>query len=143
MCLRKKGPSDRGTQVNVSGAGVVRSSSNKAMELRFMEYLSSQRAQALIANRNFEYPVVAGVAPHPALTALGSFRADQLNAQRYGALAPEALTIIQRAGCPSGRSPKLSYVSAPFHSSRLLRVSAVPAKRPTRPHPHTTGCTAY
>jgi iron(III) transport system substrate-binding protein len=29
---------------------------------------------------------------------LGSFRADQLNAQRYGALAPEALRIMQRAG---------------------------------------------
>jgi iron(III) transport system substrate-binding protein len=89
---------DRGTHVNVSGAGVVRSSSNKAVALRFIEYLSSQRAQELFANGNFEYPVVAGVAPHPALIALGSFRADQLNAQRYGALAPEALRIMQRAG---------------------------------------------
>jgi len=91
-------PGDRGTHVNVSGAGVVRSSANKAGALRFIEYLSSQRAQELFANGNFEYPVVAGVAPHPALTALGSFRADQLNAQRYGALAPEALRIMQRAG---------------------------------------------
>ncbi|MCA3363944.1 MAG: Fe(3+) ABC transporter substrate-binding protein, partial [Roseomonas sp.] len=89
---------DRGTHVNVSGAGVVRSSANQAVALRFIEYLSSQRAQELFANGNFEYPVVAGVAPHPALTALGSFRADQLNAQRYGALAPEALRIMQRAG---------------------------------------------
>jgi len=89
---------DRGAHVNVSGAGVVRSSANKAGALRFIEYLSSQRAQELFANGNFEYPVVAGVAPHPALTALGSFRADQLNAQRYGALAPEALRIMQRAG---------------------------------------------
>jgi iron(III) transport system substrate-binding protein len=91
-------PGDRGAHVNVSGAGVVRSSANKAGALRFIEYLSSQRAQELFANGNFEYPVVAGVAPHPALTALGSFRADQLNAQRYGALAPEALRIMQRAG---------------------------------------------
>ena len=89
---------DRGTHVNVSGAGVVRSSGNKAQALRFIEYLSSPRAQGLFANGNFEYPVVAGVAAHPALTALGSFRADQLNAQRYGALAPEALRIMQRAG---------------------------------------------
>jgi iron(III) transport system substrate-binding protein len=91
-------PGDRGAHVNVSGAGVVRSSANKAGALRFIEYLSSQRAQELFANGNFEYPVVAGVAPHPALKALGSFRADQLNAQRYGALAPEALRIMQRAG---------------------------------------------
>ena len=93
-----QGAGDRGTHVNVSGAGVVRSSANQASALRFIEYLSSQRAQELFANGNFEYPVVAGVAPHPALTALGSFRADQLNGQRYGALAPEALRIMQRAG---------------------------------------------
>jgi iron(III) transport system substrate-binding protein len=93
-----QGAGDRGTHVNVSGAGVVRSSANKAVALRFIEYLSSQRAQEMFANGNFEYPVVAGIAAHPALTALGSFRADQLNAQRYGALAPEALRIMQRAG---------------------------------------------
>jgi iron(III) transport system substrate-binding protein len=93
-----QGAGDRGTHVNVSGAGVVRSSANKAVALRFIEYLSSQRAQELFANGNFEYPVVAGIAAHPALTALGSFRADQLNAQRYGAMAPEALRIMQRAG---------------------------------------------
>ena len=89
---------DRGAHVNVSGAGVVRSSSNKEMALKFIEYLTGPRAQELFANGNFEYPVVADVAPHPALAALGDFRADQLNAQRYGALAPQALQIMQRAG---------------------------------------------
>jgi hypothetical protein len=42
--------------------------------------------------------VVADVRPHPELAALGTFRADQLNAQRFGALAPQALQIMQRAG---------------------------------------------
>jgi iron(III) transport system substrate-binding protein len=89
---------DRGAHVNVSGAGVVRSSANKEMALRFLEYLTSPRAQEMFANGNFEYPVVADVRPHPALAALGSFRADELNAQRYGALAPRALQLMQRAG---------------------------------------------
>jgi iron(III) transport system substrate-binding protein len=89
---------DRGAHVNVSGAGVVRSSSNKEMALKFIEYLTGPRAQEMFANGNFEYPVVADVAPHPALAALGTFRADQLNAQRFGALAPQALQIMQRAG---------------------------------------------
>lgn len=89
---------DRGAHLNVSGAGVVRNSSNKEMALKFIEYLTSPRAQEMFANGNFEYPVVADVAPHPALVALGTFRADQLNAQRFGALAPQALQIMQRAG---------------------------------------------
>jgi iron(III) transport system substrate-binding protein len=89
---------DRGTHVNVSGAGVVASSSSKEMALKFIEYLTGPRAQEMFANGNFEYPVVADVAPHPALAAFGTFRADQLNAQRYGAMAPEALQIMQRAG---------------------------------------------
>jgi iron(III) transport system substrate-binding protein len=89
---------DRGAHVNVSGAGVVARSGNKEMALKFIEYLTGPRAQEMFANGNFEYPVVADVAPHPALAALGTFRADQLNAQRYGALAPQALQIMQRAG---------------------------------------------
>jgi len=89
---------DRGAHVNVSGAGVVGSSSNKEMAVRFIEYLTGPRAQEMFANGNFEYPVVADVAPHPALAAFGTFRADQLNAQRYGAMAPQALQIMQRAG---------------------------------------------
>jgi iron(III) transport system substrate-binding protein len=93
-----QGAGDRGAHVNVSGAGVVSRSSNKEMALKFIEYLTGPRAQEMFANGNFEYPVVADVPPHPALAALGTFRADQLNAQRYGALAPQALQIMQRAG---------------------------------------------
>lgn len=93
-----QGQGDRGAHVNVSGAGVVRTSANKEMALKFIEYLTGPRAQELFANGNFEYPVVADVAPHPALAALGTFRADELNAQRYGALAPQALQVMQRAG---------------------------------------------
>ncbi len=89
---------DRGTHVNVSGAGVVRTGRNKEVALAFIEYLSGPQAQELFANGNFEYPVVADVAPHPALAALGTFLADALNAQVYGAMAPQALQIMQRAG---------------------------------------------
>ena len=93
-----QGTGDRGAHVNVSGAGVVKTSGNAEMALKFLEYLTGPRAQELFANGNFEYPVVADVAPHPALASFGTFRADELNAQRYGALAPQALQIMQRAG---------------------------------------------
>ncbi|HYF07006.1 MAG TPA: extracellular solute-binding protein [Acetobacteraceae bacterium] len=93
-----QGAGDRGTHVNVSGAGVVRSAPNREAAVRFIEYLTGARAQELFANGNFEYPVVEDVRPHPALAGLGSFRADALNAQRYGALSAQSLQIMQRAG---------------------------------------------
>jgi iron(III) transport system substrate-binding protein len=89
---------DRGTHVNVSGAGVARHSPNRAAAVAFIEYLTSDRAQKLFAEGNFEYPVVAGVAPHPTLAGFGTFKEDSLNAATYGANGPEALQIMQRAG---------------------------------------------
>jgi iron(III) transport system substrate-binding protein len=89
---------DRGTHVNISGAGVVRTAPNAEAAVKFIEYLTGPRAQELFANGNFEYPVVADVAPHPALAAFGTFKQDELNAQRFGALSGQALQIMQRAG---------------------------------------------
>jgi iron(III) transport system substrate-binding protein len=89
---------DRGTHVNVSGAGVVRTAPNRAAAVAFLEYLASDDAQRLFANGNFEYPVVAGIEPHPALARFGEFREDSLNAARFGASSAQALQIMQRAG---------------------------------------------
>jgi iron(III) transport system substrate-binding protein len=89
---------DRGTHVNVSGAGVARHAPNRDAAVKFIEYLTSERAQKLFAEGNFEYPVVAGVAPHPTLVAFGPFKEDSLNAATYGANGPEALQVMQRAG---------------------------------------------
>jgi iron(III) transport system substrate-binding protein len=65
---------------------------------RFIEYLTSPRAQEIFAVGNMEYPVVADAPVHPALAALGAFREDSLNAGTYGANVAEALRIMQRAG---------------------------------------------
>jgi iron(III) transport system substrate-binding protein len=89
---------DRGTHVNVSGAGVARHAPNRAAAIAFIEYLTSDRAQKIFAEGNFEYPVVAGVPLHPTLTAFGPFKQDSLNAATFGANGPEALQIMQRAG---------------------------------------------
>ena len=89
---------DRGTHVNISGAGVVRTAPNREAAVAFLEYLASDDAQRMFANGNFEYPVVAGIAPHPALAAFGEFREDSLNAARFGATSAQALQIMQRAG---------------------------------------------
>jgi iron(III) transport system substrate-binding protein len=89
---------DRGTHVNISGAGVVRTAPNREAAVAFLEYLSGQSAQAIFADGNSEYPVVADAQPSAFLRGLGAFKQDTLNAARIGALSPEALRIMQRAG---------------------------------------------
>lgn len=89
---------DRGTHVNISGAGVIRTAPNREAAVAFLEYLSGQAAQTIFADGNSEYPVVADAQPSAFLRGLGAFRRDQLNAARIGALSPEALRLMQRAG---------------------------------------------
>ena len=89
---------DRGTHVNVSGAGIVRHAPNREAAEAFLEYMSGPAAQAIFAGGNMEYPVVADATVHPFLRALGDFRQDPLNANTMAANMPEALRLMQRAG---------------------------------------------
>lgn len=89
---------DRGTHVNISGGGVLRTSRNKAAAIRFLEHLVSRQSQEIFARSNNEYPVVAGVSLDPVLASYGTFRADTMNAAIYGRLNPQALQIMDRAG---------------------------------------------
>ncbi len=89
---------DRGTHVNVSGAGVMKNAPNKAAAIKFLEYLASEGAQRYFADGNNEYPVVAGVEGSSALESLGSFKVDPINVAVFGENQPEAQKIFDRAG---------------------------------------------
>ncbi|MBF1999638.1 MAG: Fe(3+) ABC transporter substrate-binding protein [Synechococcales cyanobacterium C42_A2020_086] len=89
---------DRGTHVNISGAGVVRTAKNQEAAIRFLEYLAGPEAQAIFANGNNEYPVVEGVPLDPVLASYGSFKSDPMNASVFGKNSAEALRITDRAG---------------------------------------------
>lgn len=93
-----QGANDRGTHVNISGAGVVRTAPNREAAVAFLEYMSGPSAQSLFADANSEYPVVADAQPSAFLRGLGAFRQDPLNAARMAQLSPQALQIMQRAG---------------------------------------------
>ncbi|MEG5164378.1 Fe(3+) ABC transporter substrate-binding protein [Microcoleus sp. AT3-A2] len=89
---------DRGTHVNISGAGVVKTSRNKAAAIKFLEHLVTPEAQQIFARSNYEYPVVSNVAIDPAVASFGTFKSDPLNPDVYGKNNPEALKISDRAG---------------------------------------------
>ena len=89
---------DRGTHVNISGAGVVATSPNKANAVKLVEYLASPEAQRYFADISLEYPANPKVEAHPVLAAWGEFNQDTLNASAYAARSAEAARLTDRCG---------------------------------------------
>ena len=90
---------DRGTHVNVSGAGVLKHAPNRESAVLFLEYLASDQAQKYFANGNNEWPAVASVTPdNPQLATLGKFKTDTLNLSIVGRNQPTAQKIADRSG---------------------------------------------
>jgi iron(III) transport system substrate-binding protein len=88
---------DRGTHVNISGAGVAKHAPNREAAVKFLEYLASAQAQEYFANGNNEYPVV-GTAKNRELESLGKFKKDSLNVSLLGRNQAVAQQIYDRAG---------------------------------------------
>ena len=88
----------RGTHVNISGAGVVKSAPNKDNAIKFLEYLSSDAAQVFFAQGNNEYPVVKDIPVDAVVGGFGTFDADDLNVNLLGENQAEAVRIMDRAG---------------------------------------------
>ena len=89
---------DRGAHVNISGAGVAKFSKNKKEAITLLEFLTSEKAQKLYGEINFEYPVNPKVSPSAELQNWGEFREDNLPIIKIAELAPDAQKIIDRVG---------------------------------------------
>jgi len=89
---------DRGTHVNVSGAGVLKTAPNKENAVKLIEFLASNTAQKLYAEVNFEYPVKPGIGLHPILKSWGAFKADSLPLNKLGENNARAVKLMDRAG---------------------------------------------
>jgi iron(III) transport system substrate-binding protein len=89
---------DRGTHVNISGAGVLKNAPNKDNAIKLLEFMVSPEAQRYFADISLEYPVNPAVKPHPVLANFGEFKQDTLNAATFAANSVEAAKIMDRAG---------------------------------------------
>ena len=87
-----------GTHVNVSGAGLVKTSPNRDNAVKFLEYLTSESAQRYFADGNNEYPAAIGLKANSAVESLGAFKADTLSVATIGKGQAEAVKIFDRAG---------------------------------------------
>jgi len=90
--------SDRGTHINISGGGVVKTAPNRDAAVKFLEHLTSPEAQGIFAKSNNEYPAVKSASIDLVLASLGKFKEDGLNAAVFGKNNAEALKIMDRGG---------------------------------------------
>ncbi len=89
---------DRGTHINISGAGLLKHAPNKEQAIAFLEYLASPEAQEFFALGNNEYPVVEGTPVNPVVESFGEFKDDTTNVSAYGKNNADAVKIMDRSG---------------------------------------------
>ena len=98
LVFPNQGDGDRGAHVNISGGGVAKFSKNKKEAQKLLEFLTSEKAQKLYGEINFEYPANLKIEPSDELKSWGNFREDTLPIITIAELAPEAQKIIDRVG---------------------------------------------
>ncbi len=93
------GPENNGTHINISGAGVTRNSDHPEAAQQLLEYLATD-GQNIFVDGNHEFPANEDVPVVDLVEdSFGSdFKRDELNAQEFGDLNGEALTIMDKVG---------------------------------------------
>ena len=87
-----------GVHVNISGAGVTKHASNVAGAIRLLEWLSSDKAQAIYGALNKEYPANPNIAFDEVVSAWGVFKQDKMNLSQAGILQADAVKLMQIKG---------------------------------------------
>ena len=91
---------DRGTHMNISGAGVLKNSPNPENAIKLLEFLLTKEAQTHIVNNTFEYPIINEVEPNQIIKDMSNdFKQDlETNVNEYAKYQSEALKIMLRSG---------------------------------------------
>jgi iron(III) transport system substrate-binding protein len=89
---------DRGTHVNISGAGITAAAKNVAAARALIEFLATDESQGWYAQTNNEYPVRKDVPVSPLLESWGEFKADPVDVTELGRYNAAAVMAMDRAG---------------------------------------------
>jgi len=87
-----------GTHINVSGIGLVKHSKKQELALKLMEFLTSEDAQSIYADANFEYPVNPNVEPHELLLSWGTFIKQDISLSVLSEHSTKATMLMNQAG---------------------------------------------
>ncbi|MEP3276919.1 MAG: Fe(3+) ABC transporter substrate-binding protein [Stappiaceae bacterium] len=93
---------DRGTHVNISGVQLIKNAPNKDNAVKFMEFLSSDNAQQIYAEQNFEYPVKGDVPTAELVKSWGDFKSDSLSLSKVADQRKKASEMVDEVGFDDG-----------------------------------------
>lgn len=88
----------QGSHVNISGGGVAARAPNRDNAVRFLEFLASPEAQAIVTEMNYEYPASPDAAPAETVRPFADFQAHPMSTARYGVHQAAAQSMISAAG---------------------------------------------
>lgn len=83
-----------GTQVNVSGAVIAKYAQNLQNAQKLVDFLLSEEAQQIYAAANYEFPVVAGVAPSDLVASWGHLNPDPTPLVTIAGLRKQASALV-------------------------------------------------
>ncbi len=87
-----------GTHINVSGIGITKHAKNKDNAVKFVEFMTSEAAQSVFAQANYEYPANKSVEPSDLLKSWGEFKAQDINLVELGKYNQRAVEIFNEVG---------------------------------------------
>lgn len=94
----------RGSHVNVSGMVMAKHAPNPENAKKLMEFLSSEKAQELYAQLNYEYPVKPGVEVSDLVASWGELNPDDLTLTEIAELRKRASELVDEVGFNEGPS---------------------------------------
>ncbi|MCP8941121.1 Fe(3+) ABC transporter substrate-binding protein [Alsobacter sp. SYSU M60028] len=87
-----------GAHVNISGAAVAKYAPHKAEAVQFIEFMTSDAAQKLVADVNYEYPVRASVPDGNTEKLFGPIKPDSLSLADIARNRKTASELVDRVG---------------------------------------------
>ena len=91
-------PRDPGFVEDISAAGILRSAPHPAAAQKFLSFLVSRAGQNVIAHSSsYEYPLVRGVAPNPALPPVSTLKPNPITPAEIGT-GTDARDLLRQAG---------------------------------------------
>jgi iron(III) transport system substrate-binding protein len=89
---------DGGTHVNVSGAVVAKNAPNRDNAVKLLEFMTSNDAQRVFADVNYEYPVRPGVPVNPLVASFGALNPDPMPVSEIAKRRAKASELIDKVG---------------------------------------------
>ncbi|MEE2951383.1 MAG: Fe(3+) ABC transporter substrate-binding protein [Pseudomonadota bacterium] len=90
------------THVNISGVALAKNAPNRENAIKLMNFLSSDEAQKIYADLNYEYPLEPGIKTSDLVAGFGELNPDDISLSDIASHREEASRIIDEVAYDSG-----------------------------------------